>query len=216
VWVQRVGVAACLGGMTANGVGLIVCASSMARVERAASATTIVGVRNKMIIAIDLDSTLNNLCHTWLAECNKRHNCNVCVDDILTWDTHLYVPCGKDIYKLLRPFLFRKCKPLDGAIEVTQRLVKKHTLLVVSAVAWGTFDVKKRWLQRYFPHLPTFITAHDKQYINCDYLIDDGPHNLEAVGLDKGIAFDYPYNRNWQGRRVYSWHDVEALLDDNQ
>lgn len=165
-----------------------------------------------MIIAIDLDSTLNNLCDTWLAECNTRHSCNVTSNDILTWDTHLYVPCGADIYKLLRPFLFRKCKPLPGAIEVTQRLSQQHTLICVSACARGTFDTKKRWLARYFPHIKTFIAAHDKQYINCDVLIDDGPHNLEAIGVDKGIAFDYPYNHAWQGKRVHSWHEVENVL----
>jgi 5'(3')-deoxyribonucleotidase len=165
-----------------------------------------------MIIAIDLDDTLSDMLPVWLAACNEEYGCNVTKADILSWNIYEYVPCGKDIYKYLTPALFRKFHPMPDAIGVTERLAQQHTLLIVSSCTPGTFDVKRDWAKWYFPHIKTFIAASDKHYINCDILIDDGAHNLEGVGIERGICFDQPHNQAWQGRRVYNWLEVENIL----
>lgn len=165
-----------------------------------------------MIIAVDLDSVLNNLLDTWLAAYNAQYDDVVTPEDILTWDTHNHVKCGTDIYKLLTPELFTSCLPMPGAIETTKRLLARHEVIVVSATGPFNYGAKRDWLRLHFPHLPVFIATHHKEYVNCAYLIDDGPRNLEAVGPGKGIAYSYAYNRDWKGMRVFNWFDIEQFF----
>ena len=54
----------------------------------------------------------------------------------------------------------------------------------------------------------------DKQMIRCDYLVDDGIHNI--VGEYKGLLMDTPHNRKFEGHpnvmRVFDWEDVYNVI----
>ena len=166
-----------------------------------------------MIIAIDLDSTLNNLCAAWLDRYNQDSGERVRPDDIKCWDTHKYVKCGKQIYNYLTPDLFASLVPVPYAVGVTRGFVAAgDELVIVSAMAPSTFDVKRDWCTQYFPHIPHFIGTHSKQFIRADILIDDGPHNLEAW-RGHAIAFDQPWNQTWGGQRAYSWLEMGVLVN---
>lgn len=152
-----------------------------------------------MIIAIDLDSTLNTLDEAWLAMYNADYGDTMTPDDIKSWDTHLYVKpeCGRAIYAYLnRPELFLQCGVKPGARAVVAELNELgHDIVVVSSCSRGSYDAKKEWLRQHFPYIPAdnFIAAHRKSLVLGDVLIDDGFHNFRSW-LGNGILFKAPWN----------------------
>ena len=52
----------------------------------------------------------------------------------------------------------------------------------------------------------------DKADVGCDLLVDDAPHNIEALRSAHGPAiamvFDQQYNQHVPGLRARNWHDV--------
>lgn len=164
-----------------------------------------------MIIAIDLDSTLNNLIQMWLQWYNRDSGERISSYHIKSWQVHKYVPCGTNIYSYLNnPALYEACIPQPYSIEVTKELSRRHELVIVSAISKNTYDVKKEWCNKHFPHIKHFVGTHSKQFIG-DVLIDDGIHNLETYkGLT--ICYNQPYNQDWGGVRVYNWQEVLELI----
>lgn len=177
-------------------------------------------------IAIDLDSTLSNLESYWLQAYNADYGDLLAPDDLLSWETHLYVKpeCGTNIYSYLNEAtLYLRCEPREGSQEVLRGLlVDGHDLLIVSSCVKGAFDAKQEWLMRYFPEIPrpNFIACHRKELIRADVLIDDGFHNLEHFpGLR--ILIDAPWNRSeYQERGTTlsilhgkNWGDIKQILE---
>lgn len=168
-----------------------------------------------MIIGIDLDSVLNNLLDVWLDLYNRHYNDTLTPSDITTWDIHNHVKCGTRIYSYLtRPETYELCTPKPYAQGITQALSEQYTLICISAVAKNTFDVKKQWVQEYFPHIKHFVGTHSKQFIRADYLIDDAIHNLDEF-VGRGIIFDMPYNQNCAYERVHNWKHVGMYFGVN-
>lgn len=168
-------------------------------------------------IAIDLDSTLNNLLDVWLEDYNRVYGDALTPSHITTWDTHDHVKpeCGTKVYHLLTGDLIKRTRPVRHSVAVTRDMAAVgYTLVVVSSVGRGTYDAKREWLKEYFPHIPHFIATHSKGLVRCDVLIDDGVHNLEdaqRAGI-RAICFNQPYNQSWQGERVYSWLDIARMF----
>jgi 5'(3')-deoxyribonucleotidase len=59
--------------------------------------------------------------------------------------------------------------------------------------------------------------VRDKADVGCDLLVDDAPHNIEALrskhGSDVAITFDQSYNRGVEGLRAISWAEVVAEVE---
>jgi 5'-nucleotidase len=180
-----------------------------------------------MLIATDLDSTLNTLGATWLALYNRDYDDNLTNDDIKSWDTHKYVKpaCGKRIYSYLNePNLYIRCDVQPGAQDVINGWLKAgHEVLVVSSCARGSYDAKRDWLKVHFPGIPpdNFIASHRKDLIRADVLIDDGFHNLVNFPGER-ILFKAAWNiEQWHadGERLEihladGWHGVEYQVDN--
>lgn len=169
-------------------------------------------------IAVDLDSTLNNLDDVWLLDIyNKMYNDNLTRDDLVRWDTHTYVKpeCGHKIYDILdQPGLFANLGLKDDCtVEGFEYLYKTFDVYIASSCA--TMDHAKdklKWIEKHFPFFDTkrFIPIHHKYLLNTDFLIDDGPHNIEAF-KQNGILVDAPYNREMKRTdyvRVKDWEDI--------
>ena len=81
---------------------------------------------------------------------------------------------------------------------------------------------KVNWIKKYLPNIKTenIIFINDKSLIDLDYLIDDGPHNIQSFSpLKEGIIYDMPYNRyleydafqKWP--RVKNWLEIKELFE---
>ncbi len=178
------------------------------------------GKTNKEIIAIDLDSTLNNLEYHWLIKTyNEEYKDNLTEEDMFCWDVEKYVKpeCGEKIYNILeRPNFFFSLDPKPRSQEVTKKLLEKYELFVVTAYSPITVVDKVNWLQKYFPHIDknNIVFCNKKWIIDADFLIDDGPHNItdfNNYNRGTGVVFDRPWNRELGTGflRVKDWTEVE-------
>jgi 5'(3')-deoxyribonucleotidase len=164
------------------------------------------------MIALDLDSTLNNLLEVWLRFYNDDHQDNIKPENILTWDTHQYVKIGKKIYSYLNnPLVYQACTPLPRSQDVVKELHTKYGCVIVSACARGTHDAKKDWCVEHFPGVP-FIATHSKECIRAALIIDDKIETLQSFP-GAGICFNQPYNQEWTGLRVKHWFEVPSLVE---
>ena len=117
--------------------------------------------------------------------------------------------------------MFAKLNPITGASEalwamsdagiririVTHRLVVNfsHLPAVMDTVTFlDTWNVPYR----------DICFVRDKADVGCDLLIDDAPHNIQALraarGDDAAMVFDQPYNRSILGLRAANWGEVVA------
>lgn len=175
-------------------------------------------MRIKKKLGLDLDSCLNNLEEKWLSDYNKDYNDNLTPEDLLTWDTYKYVKpeCGIKIYDyLVQPGYFRNLEPKFYTEEVVQWLSEYFELYIVTAYKAHTCMDKVGFIKEYYPCIKeeNIIFLNDKGLITLDYLVDDGPHNIEAF-QGQGIVMDMAYNRYLGEKypRMNDYLDVEAYF----
>lgn len=159
----------------------------------------------KLIILVDLDSTVADLCTPWYDVYNRRFGDDLCMERVTDWDTSKFAKHGLAIFGVLSdPGLFLNLKPLPGALEACKALAEDgHRLIVVSAVPAGSVTggyEKKQWVWHNMPFInrKDVIITDAKDVIEGDVLIDDGPHNIIAWGARHPRAYiatiAYPYN----------------------
>jgi 5'(3')-deoxyribonucleotidase len=171
-------------------------------------------------IGLDLDTCLNNIEDHWLAQYNADYNDNITPENLLTWDTYKYVKpeCGKKIYDYIeRPGFFLNLDPKPYTQRVTKWLIEYADLYVVTAYTPNTCMDKAQWIKQYYSWIPVrnIMFVNDKSKILLDYLVDDGPHNVE-VFKGKSILIDMVYNRYLGDKytRVKDYLGVESFFKD--
>lgn len=167
-------------------------------------------------IAIDLDSTLNNLDEVWVQRYNELYNDNL--KHFTCWDVTKCVKpeCGKKIFDiLLEPEFFFRLGLKDGAYDAFKFLNSEYDCYIVTAYTHTTCVDKVRWVNKHFPFFDSskVVFCNNKGLIDADYIIDDAPHNIEAF-KGTGILIDMPYNQDFEGKciRIGNWGDIFSIL----
>jgi 5'-nucleotidase len=150
----------------------------------------------KKTIAVDLDSTLNNLDKVWIARYNEDYGDNLTVSDMVRWDVTTYVKpeCGaKMLDYLVEPGFFANLEIRYCAREVMEYLQSFYNVYIVTAYTPETCADKAKWVTRHLPNfdLKKLVFLNDKWMFNADYLVDDGGHNVEAF-KGESLLFDSP------------------------
>ena len=173
-------------------------------------------MERKLTIAVDLDSTLNNLNHVWIVRYNQMY------DDTLNcfneWNVVNCVKpeCGNKIFDILgAKGFFYNLGMQSGADEVMEKLCTEHNVYIVTAYTADTCVDKVRWVQRYLPFfdIKNIVFCNNKSPFNADVLIDDAPLNLESFP-NTTICFYMPYNNEVKSDyRAYSWSDINTIFN---
>lgn len=156
-----------------------------------------------MIIGIDIDNTINNLCEALLEVYNFDTMESIKITDIKSYYIENYVnPEHKNmIIKLFTDSrVWKRIKLIDNCQFCINNLIEQgHRIVFVSASDFINIPKKYEWLVRNFPLIDmrnNFIVAHDKQLVaGLDVLIDDYEKNLIG-GIYHKILLDYPWNKN--------------------
>ncbi len=172
-----------------------------------------------MLIAIDLDSTINRLGEKWLAWIKERDPA-FSLEKWTSWSVHEHTSIGEEAYKFLSiEGIFRTLDVYEEAQRVIDRMQQKHEVLIVTAYVPESVVDKAAWVNAFFPKLThdrmAFLTQKKFIYANADVVIDDGLHNFEGIGpKTKGIVFDQPWNRRASCSlyRAEGWNSIEKLL----
>jgi len=112
-------------------------------------------------------------------------------------------------------------KVMEGAPETLHALVAEgvkirvitHRLLLNGTYTQVMSDTG-RWLDAHRIPFHEICFTGLKASINVDLLVDDAPENISAVraaGMPVAV-FDQPYNRHFDGLRVFNWEGIGNLV----
>lgn len=173
-------------------------------------------LKNKkcFVVCIDMDDTIENLRDPWIAAINEKYNLNVNPESIISWDLGLFFPSltNEQIFApLFEPTFWDTVKPKLNAPYWVKKLIDDgHRVYICTNTHYNIVPFKMdKVLFKYFPYLTgnDLIIMSNKQMIKCDYLIDDGPHNI--IGDYIGLLIDMPYNQNIDHPNVHRIHSLE-------
>lgn len=162
--------------------------------------------KTRPAIAIDLDDVLAELVPAWLAKYRLCLGDTLMPEDIHTWDIASYATkCSAEVFHgLLTPKLYATVAAYPDARQAIDAAAAFADVYIVTSCRGGhgsrytgMTGAKEKWLDENLPGalIKDLVFLHDKSRFLCDWIIDDGPHNLEhrAGG---GILVDRPWNRD--------------------
>ena len=178
-----------------------------------------------MTILVDMDDVLELMLEGWVQVLNARYGTNATPDDVTSWQVEDAFPglTKEQVYSVeLEDSFWDWVQPMPGAREALEKLISEgHEIYVVTATAYQTLRAKmEKVLFRYFPFIDWkhVIVTFNKQMIEGDILIDDGPHNLQGGTYEK-ILFHSYHNHNFDESsvgavRAYNWEEVYNYVQD--
>lgn len=174
--------------------------------------------RRKFTICCDMDDTIEDLLGPWVKWLNLEHNLDVKVEDIKSWEMKQSFPTLTD-YQIFKPLntpeFWDYVKPKLNSVYWLYKLIEDgHKVYICTNSHYKIVEAKfDRVLFKHFPYLTwkDVIIMKDKHMIKCDYLIDDGVHNI--VGDYKGLLIDMPHNKGFNHENVIRVYDFEAVYN---
>lgn len=177
-----------------------------------------------MIIAVDIDNTINNLQEVVTELFNKRHNANYTLDNFHDYDIANDLP-KKDATKMKKIYgesgLYDLVKPLPMAQDCLQKLVNAghHVYLVTDAIP-KTYGEKVDWLHHYFPFIDNsrIVSMSHKWLFKCDVMVEDNLQNLITGHHYDRICMNCSWNKNiddwvYDIHRCEDWNDVVRVIN---
>lgn len=165
-----------------------------------------------------MDDTIEDLLGAWTQWLNNKYRLSVQVSDIKSWEMKVSYPnlTEEEIFEPLHiPEFWDTVKPKLQSVKYLQKLIDDgHKVYICTYTHYEIAKEKfNRVLFKYFPFISwrNVIIMRDKQMIRCDYLIDDGLHNI--VGEYKGLLIDMPHNRNFSSDTVTRVYDFEQIYN---
>ena len=176
-----------------------------------------------IVIACDMDDTIEYLVPAWIKWLNMQYNLNVKYIDVTDWDISKVFPTltSHQIFEPLdNPEFWDTVKPMKDAQYYIPKLIEEgFQFYIVTSSHPRNYKYKyEKCLRKYFPYLSwkNIIVTKNKQLINCDILIDDGEHNI--IGPYIGLLKDTTHNKNFNVdayeniTRVHCWKHIYEVI----
>lgn len=176
---------------------------------------------NNKTILVDIDDTIENLCHAWCEWLNSHYDTNVSPDDITEWKIYKFfeeIPKEEVYAPLFKEEFWKTVTPKLDAIKYLNLLYEEgYRIFLCTASDYRTIKPKyENIVQRYFPYIDWnhIIICSVKQLIKTDILIDDGIHNLIGGDYIK-ILYTTPHNKSYdaEGNGIFRVNDWEELYN---
>ena len=179
-----------------------------------------------MELFVDFDGVIGNTIEAIVTLYNRDYNENFEWCYVETWDFSELTKASPE--KIDEYFndqrFFEVLKPMENALEVLERLSKKHKIHVVTIGYRNNLNLKYEWCKQHLPYADfTGILLEgnaDKSIVNMTggMLIDDVAHNLATCSAKYRVCYgdEYVWNVPLPERtvRCFNWAQVEAYIDD--
>lgn len=179
------------------------------------------GNTENYVICIDMDDTVEELLKPWVNWLNKKYNLSVNYKDIDRWEISGFFPdlTWEQIYEPLDTDDFwDTVEPKKDAVKYVKMLKDEgFQVYICTHSYYKSLSAKmNKVLFKYFPYLTwnDVIVIHHKQLVNCDVLVDDGPHNLEngkyhKILINTGANAQY---HNSDFIRADNWREIYSAI----
>lgn len=174
-------------------------------------------------IAIDFDSTLFPTMETVLDIYNKRHNTNILLSQIITYNLHDSLPAdvADELFAMfVEKEVYLSLQPYRGAVRAVKALVEHgHEIYIATSTDVRNMEWKEELLQKHFPFIPkkNLIRIYNKELLNVDVLVEDNIDNLKNTFAHQ-VCFNQPWNVDedadyvWSIYRIHHWGEINNVI----
>ena len=178
-----------------------------------------------MRLGIDLDGVVADFNRGWMRRYNDDFGTSLETGQVVTWDAMVDLTHFGNTDEFWtwanangRNGLFRDLPLYPGAVEALEQLAVRHELVIITSKPPGHEAHTYEWIGRHrIPTREVHITF-EKWRVECDVYLDDGPHNLEALVLERPdrtvCRFVRPWNAPVPGTiDVRDWDEFVTLVE---
>ncbi len=171
-------------------------------------------------IWLDMDDVICDFITELCNRLHKNYNKLITPSQITTWTLSDHM--GNDWKEIIeKPGFFISLKPIDGAINTINRLIKNNrkTFIISSPTNEHSVFEKYLWVKEYMPFFPirNLILVGNKgdilSKVGNGILFDDCPEYLDKFqGVT--VAMDKPYNQDViTDFRINNWDDFYKIVN---
>jgi 5'(3')-deoxyribonucleotidase len=162
----------------------------------------------KLHLLLDIDGVQRNLVSTILKIYQREYDpeSTVRFEDIKDFNLNLFLPKlpgdVRDVmFKKHAEEVFAYAQPFEESVaDVVKQLQEKYFVHMVTHQFPGNESYAFQWLTTYGVPYDAISFVGDKRLIKGSLLIDDGPHNLDALLSDNRevVCIERPWNASWR------------------
>lgn len=180
-----------------------------------------ISINGSITWLLDVDDTILDLSKTWLKWYNHDYDDDLTKEEVKTWAIGDYTKIGDKFYDYLKyRNLYEHVDPVENALEGVNflRSFPKARIVYCTHVMGHPGQKYDRLKQLgllldgdgYFEGFSN--SGIDKNFINADVLIDDGPkHILKSNKI--AMCFTQPWNMSLEGQfRVSGWIEFMEIF----
>jgi len=170
-----------------------------------------------VIIAIDLNSTIQNHIAQIILETKIVYNVKLTRRDFSVWNASIGKKYGIrefDRFAWGNPELQTRAPVYKDAPFVINNLRGQgHVIKIITATCMS-YEQVKNWLSKHGITYDEIAMGSDKTKVNFDIIIDDSPMVLAEMYqcARKYLIFDAPWNQDQLGDRAGNWQKVREYL----
>jgi 5'(3')-deoxyribonucleotidase len=178
-----------------------------------------------MRLGIDLDGVVADFNAGWMKLYNEEFGTSLTPDMVDHWNAMMdiaHFSNEAEFWQWARndggPGLFRHLPVFPEALPALERLALDHEIVIITTKpSWATHETYQWIADHRIPTREVHITRR-KWKVECDVYLDDGPHNLEMLVVERPdrttCRFVQPWNDPVPGAvDVDSWDTFEALVN---
>ena len=111
--------------------------------------------------------------------------------------------------------------PVQGSVKALKELHELgYKIVVVSQIKGNHNKNKWQWLQLHFPFIDGYISTKEKQFVKCDYFVDDRNNVLNSLDGCKRIKISSPYTQSEELDSgipdIAKWEDIKNFILKNE
>lgn len=174
-------------------------------------------------IAIDADSTLNNLEYGLIELYNRTYSDKIDISMFIDYDWYACLPfeVAERLYELLlNKELWDSLLPVQDSQSAIKSLIDNGTeVYIATATNPVNYPWKVEWFKKYFPYINEkhIICIHNKALLDVDFVVDDCIEQLLSTKWAHRICLDKSWNRNIYDEchsihRCTNWKEIVAEI----
>lgn len=178
-----------------------------------------------MRLGIDLDGVVANFTLGWVQRYNAEHGTTIVETDVTEWGAMIALTHFTDMSQFWRwvangngPSLFRSLPVYPDAVPAMKRLATNHEIVIITTKpSFAEADTEAWLVENEVPHTELHFTE-EKWRVPCDVYLDDAPHQIEELTLQRPdrvvCRFVRPWNHPHPGARdIHDWDEFVTLVD---
>jgi 5'(3')-deoxyribonucleotidase len=173
----------------------------------------------KKIILVDVDSTVVETCYLWIDwyiqqtghdVLNETHKLETnTLDSLFTEHSN-----PLEFWKL--PNIYENLYPIKNSVGVLEELSEDYDIIFASNCYPEHECSKRKFIDKFFPFHKGFISTSEKQYITCDFMIDDFYKYIKKMKIQqpnvKCIFIESDFNKHINEEKIPDWSAIKEYI----